>query len=287
MTYSTDIAYAAKGTLDPSRVICSTITLRHLPLARALEVIADQGFTEIDLGALPGVCDHVPYELTPAAVREVADTVLASGLTVRSVNADVGDLNRPLDPAGESDRREHVDRLVELCVAIGSTGLVLPNGALQHEPVVSLDVDLALVAYRLRSIQAVCTAAGVQLWVEAPHFFRLSYDVARTRALVCLLPPDLGLICDVSHIVASGGSPREFVHEFADRIRHVHLRDAEPGYIHHSIGNGRVDFADLAAALAETGYAGKLSLELETRDVADDERPARAIAAGRFVSSLL
>ena len=54
------------------RLGCSTISFRHLPLADALDVITGLGFTDIDLGALPGVCDHVPYELTGAAVSEVA-----------------------------------------------------------------------------------------------------------------------------------------------------------------------------------------------------------------------
>jgi sugar phosphate isomerase/epimerase len=47
------------------------------------------------------------------------------------------------------------------------------------------------------------------------------------------------LICDVSHVVASGSTPREFVQRLGERITHVHLRDAEPGYIHHSIGTAR------------------------------------------------
>jgi sugar phosphate isomerase/epimerase len=272
--------------LDPSRVICSSITLRHLPLAEALTAIAGLGFTEIDLGALPGVCDHVPYELTAEAVREVAETVRASGLTVRSVNADVGDLNRPLDAAGASARAEHVTRLIELCQAVGSTGLVLPNGAQQHDPVVSLDADLDLVADELGRIQARCADAGLELWVEAPHFFRLCYDLERSQRLLERLPDAVGLICDVSHIVASGSTPRKFVELAGPRIRHVHLRDAEPGYIHHSIGNGEVDFADAVRALTEAGYTGKYSLELETRDVTNDERPAAALQAGRFISSL-
>ena len=174
---------AGAEALNPDRVICSTITLRHLPLEEALETIAGLGFTEIDLGALPGVCNHVPFELTADAVREVAEVVNRSGLTVRSVNADVGDLNRPLDAEGAASRQEHVQRLIELCQAIGSTGLVLPNGALQHEPIVSLEEDLALVADQLSSIQTECAAAGLELWVEAPHFFRLCYDLERTHAL--------------------------------------------------------------------------------------------------------
>jgi sugar phosphate isomerase/epimerase len=280
-------ATSAGDTLNPDRVICSSITLRHLPLDEALDVIAGLGFTEIDLGALPGVCDHVPYDLTSDAVRQVAGIVRASGLAVRSVNADVGDLNRPLDLTQAASRHDHTQRLIELCQAVGSTGLVLPNGAQQHDPIRTLDDDLALVADQLTSIQQECAAAGLELWVEAPHFFRLCYDLKRAHALAPLLPDDIGLICDVSHIVASGSAPRQFVQDFGSRIRHVHLRDAEPGYIHHSIGNGQVDFVDTVTALAEINYTGKLSLELETRDVSNDDRPQAALKAGRYISSLL
>ena len=192
-----------------------------------------------------------------------------------------------MDIQGAADRLAHVDRLVELCRAIGSTGLVLPNGALQHEPLVGLDDDLALVAAQLTAIEQRCAAADLELWVEAPHFFRLCYDLERARALVERLPDSVGLICDVSHIVASGSRPRDFVRAFGGQIRHVHLRDAEAGYNHHSIGKGQVDFADALAALAEVGYAGKFSLELETRDASNDERPEAALAAGRYISSLL
>ncbi len=284
---TTDTAVDALPTLNAERVICSTITLRYLPLDQALSTIADLGFTEIDLGALPGVCDHVPYELTAEAVREVAATVNGSGLIVRSVNADIGDLNRPLDSRETAERRQHAERLVELCVAVGSTALVLPNGAQQHEPIRSFDDDLALVAEQIAEVAELCATAGIELWVEAPHFFRLCYDVDRAEALAELLPAGVGLICDVSHIVASGSTPREFVRRLGAQTTHVHLRDAEPGYIHHSIGNGQVDFADTVAALDEIGYDGKFSLELETRDVENGDRAAAALRAGRFISSLL
>ena len=285
---STDIAAGAPATdLTSERVICSTITLRHLPLDQALAVIAGLGFAEIDLGALPGVCDHVPYELDTAAVATVAATVTASGLAVRSVNADVGDLNRPLDAVQAVRRSTHVARLIELAAAIGSKALVLPNGALSHEPVRGLAADLDLVADELTAVDQRCRAAGLELWVEAPHFFRLCFDLDRAYQLLDRLPATVGVICDVSHIVASGATPRTFVERVGRRIRHVHLRDAEPGYIHHSIGRGQVDFADTVAALAEAGYRGAFALELETRDLANEERPAAALAAARYISSLL
>jgi sugar phosphate isomerase/epimerase len=276
-----------QGVLDSRRVICSTITLRHLPLAEALVRIQDLGFAEIDLGALPGVCDHVPYVLDDAAVAEVAATVRGSGLTVRSVNADIGDLNRPLSDSRQRERFAHADQLVALCVAVGATGLVLPNGAQQHEPIVDLDADLDLVAAQLLAVEQRCRAAGLQLWVEAPHYFRVCFDLDRTAQLLRRLPDSIGVICDVSHIVASGSTPPAFVALAGDRIAHVHIRDAEPGYIHHSVGRGQVDFPATVAALDAIGYDGRFALELETRDVTDDERPEAARAAGIYLSSLL
>ncbi|HET9648057.1 MAG TPA: sugar phosphate isomerase/epimerase, partial [Microlunatus sp.] len=273
--------------LRSDRVICSTITLRHLPLAEALAEISRLGFTEIDLGALPGVCDHVPYVLDDTAVAEVARTVGASGLMVRSVNADIGDLNRPLTAAEQRARLAHADKLIALSLAIGATGLVLPNGAQQHDPIVDLPADLDLVAAQLIMVEERCAAAGLQLWVEAPHFFRLCYNLDRTAQLLRRLPQNIGIICDVSHIVASGSTPPEFVELVGDRITHVHIRDAEPGYIHHSVGRGHVDFAATVQALTAADYEGRFALELETRDITNDERPQAALAAGIYLSSLL
>ncbi|MCU1512217.1 MAG: xylose isomerase, partial [Arthrobacter sp.] len=75
------------------RLGCSSISFRHQDLPTALRTMTELGFEEIDLGALPGVCDHVPYDLGPEAVASVAADVAASGLRVRSVNGDIGNLN--------------------------------------------------------------------------------------------------------------------------------------------------------------------------------------------------
>ena len=169
-------ATTPEATLDPARVICSSITLRHLPLDLALTRIAGLGFAEIDLGALPGVCNHVPYELTEEAVEQVALAVKASGLRVRSVNADVGDLNQPLDaddrrrapPSGPPDRSLDGDRRHR----IGATQRCTAARAHQRP-----GSDLTLVTDQVAGIAGRCATAGLQLWIEAPHYFRLCYDL--------------------------------------------------------------------------------------------------------------
>lgn len=269
------------------RLGCSTISFRHQPLAEALDTISGLGFTEIDLGALPGVCDHVPFVLDENGVREVAATVAASGLRVRSINGDIGDLNAALDDAGRTARGRHLSMLVELTAATGAKALVLPCGALDHRPYASLEEDLAAVAAELAVCAEVAAAAGVALWTESLHFLRLCFDIDRAQRLTDHLTENVGIVMDFSHIVASGGDPVDFVARFGSRIRHVHIRDAVPGNINLSVGNGQVDFATGLKHLTKARYQGHFSLELETRDVTNDQRPAAAAAAGHLISSLI
>ena len=69
----------------------------------------------------------------------------------------------------------------------------------------------------------------MQLWVEGLHYFRLCWNLDLARRLADRLAGHrVGLVLDVSHVVASGSRPEEFVAAFGDRVVHVHLRDASP-----------------------------------------------------------
>jgi sugar phosphate isomerase/epimerase len=269
------------------RIGCSSITFRKLPRADALATIAELGFTRIDLGALPGVCDHVPFEITPADIAAVVADVRVSGLTVTSVNGDVGDLNVPLTGAAAGARADHLERLLELTAALDAQALVLPCGAQDRTPRVDLETDLDVVAAALNDAGGRAARAGVELWTESLHYFRLSCDAERAAKLHARLGNDVGVVMDFSHLTASGTDVVEFVQTHGPRIRHVHVRDAVPGNIHISVGRGSADFAGGIAALGAIGYEGAFALELETRDVTDPERPQAALAAAHVISGLL
>ncbi|BBE24604.1 hypothetical protein MN0502_34870 (plasmid) [Arthrobacter sp. MN05-02] len=245
------------------------------------------GFMAIDLGALPGVCDHVPFVLDRRAVVQVSSEVRSSGMSVLSVNGDIGDLNTALSPLESVDRNQHLEMLLALTADLGATALVLPCGALSHDPVRTLDEDLDLIAATLTAASTSAADAGVEIWVEAPHFFRLCWDMDRAVDLLSRLPPAVGVVMDFSHLVASGADPVEFVTIFHNRIRHVHIRDAVPGNINLSVGNGQVDFASGIDALIACGYTGHFALELETRDVTADQRPQATASAAAYISQLI
>lgn len=271
-----------------SRLGCSSISFRHQELATALATMRGLGFEEIDLGALPGVCDHVPYELDAAAVASVSETVNASGLRVRSVNGDIGDLNAVLDGGGQAARQRHLDALLTLTANTGAKALVLPCGALDHGPVRSEREDLDLIAAQLIGAGQRAAEFGVELWTESLHFLRFCWNLERASLLADRLAgTGVGIVMDFSHIVAAGEDVQAYLDRHHGRISHVHLRDAVPGNINLSIGNGDADFAGGLKRLAADGYTGHFSLELETRDVTHEERPAAAAKAASFITDLL
>jgi sugar phosphate isomerase/epimerase len=271
-----------------SRLGCSTISFRHQALDGALASITGLGFTEIDLGALPGVCDHVPYELTDKAVADVAETVLAAGVRVRSINGDIGDLNQPIGDDVRAARDGHLDMLLTLAAATRARALVLPCGAIGHDALESLDADLDRVARELIRAADRAERHGVQLWTESLHFYRLCWNIERAQRLSDRLAGTaVQIVMDFSHIVASGGEPTEFVDRFAGHIAHVHIRDAVPGNINLSVGRGSVDFPNGLKALAGAGYGGHFALELETRDVTDDQRISATAEAAQLISDLI
>lgn len=270
------------------RVVCSSISFRQRTLPEALDVIGSLGFREIDLGALPGVCDHVPADLSPESADSVAAVLEGQSIGVTSVNAEVGVMNQPLDAAGHVARVHHLELLVELCHRVGSPAIVLPNGSHGHEPIADLETDLDVSAAALREAANVITSAGLQLWVEAQHFGRIAWSTERAGALIDRLEGSgIGIVFDLAHVVAAGDDPGAFAERFGDRISHVHLRDAVAGDFHYSIGNGEVNFDATLAALERGGYRGRYSLELETQDVTDDQRPTAAWAAAERITSIL
>lgn len=271
-----------------SRLGCSSISFRHEDLPPALRTITGLGFDEIDLGALPGVCDHVPYELDAAAVNAVTAEVTASGVRTRSVNGDIGDLNAVLDGGRQAARDRHLDALLTLVANTGAKALVLPCGALSHDPVRSVEEDLDTIAAQLIRAGQRAADFGVELRTESLHFLRFCWNLERAELLARRLEgTGVGIVMDFSHIVAAGEDPLDYIERHQGRITHVHLRDAVPGNINLSIGNGQADFDAGLRSLAAHGYTGHFSLELETRDVTNDERPAAAAKAASFITDLI
>ncbi len=134
---------------------------------------------------------------------------------------------------------------------------------------------------------------GVQIAVEpwpgpAPYYPNLGCTPESLRLLFTEIPsPNFGICYDPSHFVRIHVDYLRLLHEFGDRIRHVHLKDTEiheeklyeSGILGESYGNsygfgegwwrytipgeGDIDWNLVIRRLEEMGYQGALSIELE------------------------
>ena len=274
-------------TLAPTtaqRIGISTITFRFRPLEEALTLIEGIGATEVDLGAIPAVTDHVPVPFTGDPQEYVA-ALSTHGLVAGAVNSDVGPLNDPALDAGTLTAR--VQPLAALAAATGGA-LIVPCGGPSWDAYVDEETDLARIVENLRLISRLCAGQGVRLLVEVLHHRRYVHTVAHAEHILDALGHDeIGLLFDVSHVVASNEDPVAWARRRADRVERVHLRDAVPGDLNLGIGRGDADFRGVLAALEAGGFTGTYVLELETHDVAEEDREADAQRSFDEMAALL
>jgi sugar phosphate isomerase/epimerase len=134
---------------------------------------------------------------------------------------------------------------------------------------------------------------GVNIAIEPwpggrPYYANLGCSPESLRLIFAACPsPNLGICYDPSHFVRLQIDYQRVLHEFGDRVRHVHLKDTEilpeklyesgnlgeayansyvcgEGWWRYAIpGEGEVDWNFVVRRLEEVGYDGVLSVELE------------------------
>jgi len=139
-------------------------------------------------------------------------------------------------------------------------------------------------ADRWNPILDVFDEVGIRFGLEV-HPTEIAFDLYSTKAALDAIGnrEAFGLNFDPSHLEWQGVEPVQFIREFADRIYHVHMKDAivtmdgktgilashlnfgDPrrGWDFRSLGHGEVDFEELIRALNHAQYEGPLSVEWE------------------------
>ena len=146
--------------------------------------------------------------------------------------------------------------------------------------------------------------AGIQFALEV-HPAEIAFDYYSTKRLLEKFAdrPEFGLNFDPSHLIWQGLKPELFLMDFADRVYHVHMKDAavtldgrngllgshvdfgelNRGWNFRSLGHGDVDFENIIRVLNKVGYKGPLSVEWEDSGM---EREYGATEAAAFVRKI-
>jgi sugar phosphate isomerase/epimerase len=138
------------------------------------------------------------------------------------------------------------------------------------------------------------------------HPTEIAFDIATAERAIEAVDghPCFGFNYDPSHLGYQGVDYVEFIHRFADRIFHVHMKDvgwaASPtdagvfgGHLDfgdrrrywdfRSLGRGDIDFEEIIRALNRINYSGPLSVEWEDGGM---DREHGATEAADFVRSV-
>jgi len=228
----------------------------------AIEQIAAVGYPGIQLRA--NVLKKYPDPKTlEAALAEhkLIFVALSSGGT-------------PLDPAKEKDILDEHTRHAKYLQAAGGKYLQIigadnPKGAAPNWTA----ADYKRQGQLLTEVGKRAAEYGIQTGFHN-HMNTIGQTPEATDAILDAADPKyVKLELDVAHYLQGGGDPAAAARKYKRRLLFMHLKDTKPsptargGYQFAELGQGRVDFKALLAALKETHFRGWGIVEL------DGERP--------------
>jgi inosose dehydratase len=165
-------------------------------------------------------------------------------------------------------------------VTFGASRLVVGGGARRASGTTAEDYDRLGAA-----LDAVADLAG-EHGLDASYHPHLSTIVESPDELDRLMQRTrIGFCPDTAHLAAGGGDPAELIRRYADRLRHVHLKDVALETLQFlPLGQGDLDLVDIVRAVREANYDSWLVVELDSYD--GDPREAAEISRAHLTQIL-
>jgi inosose dehydratase len=209
------------------------------------------------------------YEDRVEAFREL---LAGHGLRISALYAG----GRFSDPAGFDGLMDYNTRVARFLAALGVDRIVFgPRGP--REGATPLDA-LKQMARAIDEAAKRTADLGVLACVH-PHLGTELQDRAEIDAVLESTDPAFVHFCpDTAHLAAAGMDVAEMIRTYGSRIRYLHLKDLTPAEpdpavfastgtdqlpIFCELGLGTIDFDPIMAALAEVGYDGWLTVEID------------------------
>ena len=230
-------------------VCVSTECFPALPLAQAMERLAELEFTAVELDV-----HETGGHLQPARVAADQEAAIAA----------CSDLQR-LRPVAVSfaapENAELYERFQACCRLAKSLGVVTMVVESSE-----LGTPFNGEIERLRKMVAIAAGLGVVVGVKT-EAGRMTQD-AETTASLCRNVPGLGVTLDPSHFIYGHKKPASW-ESILKYVCHVHLRDTKADVFQVRIGQGSVEYGKLVAQLERVGYTRGLCAHLPPLDGID------------------
>jgi sugar phosphate isomerase/epimerase len=217
----------------------------------ALAGIAAAGFRHVELSAVPGNTDHVDVHSDPADIRAKLEH---HGLNAVSVSGH-SNLTTP----------EGLEYGLAVVRWAERFGVPIVNTAVGgHAP----DVDESEAAFlaNIGTLADAAQAAGLTIALEI-HGDLMASGERSLPLLDKIDHPAVKANYDTANVeYYAGVAAADDLPFIADRVAHVHLKEARGGkgnWDFPAIGEGHVDFERVLAVLRDVGYQGPYSVEIE------------------------
>ena len=294
--------------------------LPDLSLEEVAQCAAAEGFPCVELMCWPkgkaerryaGVTHVDVTTLTKYDAARINDTLGEAGVSISGL----GYYPNPLTP-DKNEAKVAIAHLKRVIRAAEKLGIGVVNTFIGRDPAKSVDGNWARLRKVWTPIVKLAEDHGVRIGIEnCPMSFtddewpggkNLATSPAIWRRLFEEFPgPTLGLNYDPSHLVWQQIDYVKPLREFADRIVHVHAKDArvdrdrlnEVGILatpleYHTPklpGLGDVQWGPFFSVLGETGYDGPVCIEVEDRayEASLDTRKEALRQSARFLRQFM
>ena len=268
-------------TLGPVHVALSTVCLLSYSWKECLAEASRAGYRHVELLMIPGFAHVQLGEISP---QELQDEAARHQVSILALHAGA------LDGTNEKsvqDSLAYLKRIIAFARA-AQVPLVNVNGGYlpPDDPPGPADRQRILrrLAAALRDLEPVLADAGRRLTLENHCHYQLE-TTADYQVIFDHLPviTRIGCTVDTGHFTAARVDMLDFIARFGRRVAHVHVKD-HIGEKSVPLGQGRTDNHAVIRALAQLGYDGGLSVELEVHDQRDLEHVR---AARGYMDALL
>jgi len=221
----------------------------------ALETLRDCGYEGVELnltaplGIDPDVLQRWTRELHLRVPSFLTGEAYFDGLCLTSPDPEI--------------RQRTVERLIRYLDVAERFGSILVVGLLQglrrDEP--DPGIANARIQEGLRRLADAAEQKEIDIVLEPVNHLQVGFNnsVAEVRAVIAAVgSPRLRPMVDTLHMNIEERSLRQPILDCGAALGHVHLCDSNGG----ALGSGRVDFAQILAALREVGYAGFASVKV-------------------------
>jgi L-ribulose-5-phosphate 3-epimerase len=274
----------------PFRIGYNTNGFAHHRLEDAIRILSELGYGAVAI--TPDVHHLPPFETSADDLRRLRTLLESLELQIVIETGaryvlDPRRKHRPnlleRDAAGRERRLAFLIRCAELVTDLGGDTISTWSGTppAETEPT-------AAEGYLLEGVERVCRRAaelGVRVAFEPEPGMLVSSLADWTALHDSVAAPNLGLTLDVGHVPCSESiSPAEAVRRHAAELINIHLDDSRGGVHEHlQVGDGELDWSEIARALWEIGFTGIAAFELSRHSHAAPD--AARTALDRFSAS--